>query len=220
MKRITLAAVSVVALLLLTVGASSASADTYTFNINTPNQALAPYTGPYASVLVTTNGTNTATVTFTSYAGFLLGSQGAADINVNPASTLVSITGTASSGFNGPSLTSGGSGNVSDFGTMNFTADEFDGWNYGLTSITFTLQKNSGNYGSANSILTANSDGFLAAAHIFVCGSNPCNASTGALVTGYAGNGSGPPVPDGGMTLMLLGGALVGLEALRRKVRA
>jgi hypothetical protein len=27
-------------------------------------------------------------------------------------------------------------------------------------------------------------------------------------------------VPDGGMTLMLLGGALVGLEALRRRVRA
>ena len=30
----------------------------------------------------------------------------------------------------------------------------------------------------------------------------------------------GGPVPDGGMTLMLLGGALVGLETLRRKLRA
>lgn len=28
------------------------------------------------------------------------------------------------------------------------------------------------------------------------------------------------PVPDGGSTLMLLGGALAGLEALRRKLRA
>jgi hypothetical protein len=36
-----------------------------------------------------------------------------------------------------------------------------------------------------------------------------------------AGLVNGPPsVPDGGMTLMLLGGALVGLEALRRRVRA
>jgi hypothetical protein len=30
----------------------------------------------------------------------------------------------------------------------------------------------------------------------------------------------GVKVPDGGMTLMLLGGALVGLGALRRKFRA
>jgi hypothetical protein len=36
-----------------------------------------------------------------------------------------------------------------------------------------------------------------------------------------AGVVHGPPsVPDGGMTLMLLGGALVGLEGLRRRVRA
>jgi hypothetical protein len=32
--------------------------------------------------------------------------------------------------------------------------------------------------------------------------------------------GTPSPVPDGGMTLMLLGGALVGLETLRRRVRA
>jgi hypothetical protein len=37
--------------------------------------------------------------------------------------------------------------------------------------------------------------------------------TTAGLVNGHS-------VPDGGMTLMLLGGALVGLEALRRRVRA
>lgn len=37
--------------------------------------------------------------------------------------------------------------------------------------------------------------------------------------TGPIGGSTGTAVPDGGVTLMLLGGALVGLESLRRKFR-
>jgi hypothetical protein len=37
---------------------------------------------------------------------------------------------------------------------------------------------------------------------------------------GPAGTGDRNPVPDGGTTLILLGGALVGLGALRRKFGA
>lgn len=46
--------------------------------------------------------------------------------------------------------------------------------------------------------------------------------TTPETTTGVPPNGTtfSAPVPDGGMTVMLLGGALVGLEALRRKVRA
>ena len=47
-----------------------------------------------------------------------------------------------------------------------------------------------------------------------LCGSGQtqCNGKTGLVdVSGT------PTVPDGGMTLMLLGGALVGLESLRRR---
>jgi hypothetical protein len=58
-----------------------------------------------------------------------------------------------------------------------------------------------------------------AAGNIFVA-----DILCGATVTGCAGN-TGPvdatptAVPDGGMTLMLLGGALVGFESLRRRLR-
>jgi hypothetical protein len=48
----------------------------------------------------------------------------------------------------------------------------------------------------------------------------------GATQTGCTGGLTGPvdvtapAVPDGGMTVMLLGGVLVGLETLRRRLRA
>ena len=44
---------------------------------------------------------------------------------------------------------------------------------------------------------------------------NPTRGTTGPI-----GGGTGASVPDGGMTLMLLGSVLVGVESLRRKFRA
>jgi hypothetical protein len=48
---------------------------------------------------------------------------------------------------------------------------------------------------------------------------NSATTGTGAGNTGPIGGGTGAHVPDGGMTLMLLGGGLVGLETLRRRLR-
>lgn len=49
--------------------------------------------------------------------------------------------------------------------------------------------------------------------------SNDTGAAQNQLVlTGGSGPFPHPPVPDGGMTIMLLGGALVGLGAMRRKL--
>jgi hypothetical protein len=62
---------------------------------------------------------------------------------------------------------------------------------------------------------TANANGNLFVADIF-CGSTQPSCTGG--LTGPV-DVSTPTAPDGGMTLMLLGGALVGLETLRRKFR-
>jgi hypothetical protein len=63
---------------------------------------------------------------------------------------------------------------------------------------------------------TPNANGNIFVADI-LCGSTQTGCSGGQ--TGDV-DVSTPSVPDGGMTLMLLGGAFIGLEALRRRVRA
>jgi VPDSG-CTERM motif len=72
----------------------------------------------------------------------------------------------------------------------------------------------SGTWANAGAVLLANVQGALAAAHIFVA-----QLIDGQLVnvnvTGFAANG-GAQVPDGGMTVMLLGMALGALGVVRR----
>jgi hypothetical protein len=79
-----------------------------------------------------------------------------------------------------------------------------------MTSLTFTVTN-----ATVAQLETANANGNLFVADI-LCGASQtqCGGLTGPVDV------SGPSVPDGGMTLMLLGGALVGLEGLRRRVRA
>jgi hypothetical protein len=94
--------------------------------------------------------------------------------------------------------------------------NSFDGFTHSSSTITFTLTNTSGTWGSAGDVLIANADGFDAAAHIFVT-TSPANASNSALATGFAAEtGGGISVPDGGMTVMLLGVALGALGMARR----
>jgi hypothetical protein len=78
-----------------------------------------------------------------------------------------------------------------------------------MTSLTFTVTN-----ATIAGLTTLNAAGNRFVADI-LCG---------PTVTGCAGNtgpvdNNTPAVPDGGMTLMLLGGALVGLQCLRRRFR-
>jgi hypothetical protein len=222
--RFTLAATGVVALLfLLTMGAPIASADVISFDLGTGNSAISGYTGPYATVEVDRTSTTVATITFTSLMNsgniYLLGDGGSVAVNVNAASwTLGSITGSnAGSGFTPGPWSNGGAGNEDGFGSFNQTINSFDGFTHSSDKIQFTLTNTSGTWADASQVLTGNTLGNIAAAHIFVT-SSPAMASNGASATGFAA-GDGKPVPDGGVTLMLLGGALVGLETLRRRLR-
>jgi len=179
-------------------------------------------------VTVTLVDNNTAKITFTAASNvsnmYLFGDGGSVGLNTNGAATLTagSITGITqpqASPTNNP-LTScnGGScftqttGNEDGFGSFNFVLDNFDGFQYAFSTITFTIDRNSGTWASEADVLTANNHGALAAAHIFVANADGTNTNS----TGYASN-SGTSVPDGGMTMSLLGLALGGLGFIQRR---
>ncbi len=204
--------------------ATRASADQVTYNISAPNTALGSLTPPYATVTVTLTSSTTATVTFTSLISngdlFLMGGNGAADVNVNASSWTIGnfvATNTAPSGsFTPGPLSDGGSANVSSFGVLNQQVDSFDGFQHSSTQITFVLTNTGGTWASASDVLTANSAGYLAAIHGFVCQASDC---TSVIVTGYAGNGgNGTPVPEPA-SIALFGSGLMTLAGMIRKRR-
>jgi hypothetical protein len=203
------------------LGLQQAKADTFSFNISAGNPAISGYAGPYASVTVNRTDSTHATITFTSLTAagniYLMGDGSSVAVNVNATSfTLGTITGTNSgTGFTPGPWTNGGSGNVDGWGVLNQTINSFDGFTHTSNVISFSLTNGSGTWGTAAQVLIANANGVFAAAHIYVTKS-PANAKNGALATGYAANGGGTQVPDGGTTVMLLGAALGALGIARR----
>ena len=206
------------------LGLQQAQADVFNFQLSQGNTALTAggFTGPYANVSVVTNGSIVAKVTFTSLTQtvggnsyiYLFGDGSSVAVNASAPSTIGGFVAATLPGFSAPQLSDGGAGNVDGFGTMNHTVNNFDGFSHATNSITLTLTKASGNWGLASTVLTANNQGAIAAAHIFVT-LNPPNQANGAVVTGFAAPG-GSIVPDGGTTVMLLGMALGALGMVRR----
>jgi VPDSG-CTERM motif len=189
---------------------------------STLDQANINFTGPYGTVTVTLIDSTHASITFTSGTNsgniYLFGDGGSVAVNLNATTfTVDSITGSNSgTGFTPGPYTFAGAGNEDGFGSFNLTINSFDGFTHSSDSITFTVTNTSGTWGSDADVLIANSDGFDAAAHIFVT-SSPANASNSALATGFAAeSGGGTGVPDGGTTVMLLGAALGALGMARR----
>jgi hypothetical protein len=202
------------------VGLQQAKADSISFNLSVGNSAISSYPGPYVSVTVNRTSSTSATITFTSLTAsgnaYLMGDGASVAVNVNATSwTLGTITGSNTGiGFSPGPYSNGGSGNVDGFGVLNQTINSFDGFTHSSSTIRFTLTNTSGNWLTAASVLVANANGAMAAAHIFVT-RLPVNAANGAVCTGFAANG-GAGVPDGGTTVMLLGAALGALAVVRR----
>jgi hypothetical protein len=214
-------------ILLLTMvvfGLQQAKADFISF-LDSPNDAISGFNGPYAKVVVHLVDSDTATVTFTSLTNggniYLLGDGSTAAVNVNASSfTITGISGSNSgTGFTpGPYSVANppGTSNISTFGDFNGVIDSFDGFTHSSDRVSFTLNNLTGTWSSVGDVLIANADGFDAAAHIFVT-SSPADASNTALATGFAGETGGTvTVPDGGATAMLMGVGLTTLGLVRR----
>jgi len=186
-----------------------------TYSLGAGNSAISGYPAPYGSASVSLVG-NTATIIFTaantaSYQ-YLFGDGGSVAVNVNGAFTLGAITGTQLPGFGPTTYSNGGAGNEDGFGSFNLTINSNGGYTTASKSITFTL---TGSWANEGSVLTANANGALVGAHIFVA-AFPANVKQGALTTGFAANGGAVNTPDGGTTVMLLGAALGVLGMARR----
>ena len=212
----------IAAVLIAIAGLGLQQANAFTSDLNAGNSAISGFTGPYGTVTITLVNNTTATVTFTSntVAGniYLFGDGGSVALNVNATTfTVGPVLGTnAGTGFTpGPLTAHIGSQNVDGLGTFNLSIDSFDGFTHTSDTVTFTLTDVSGTWASAANVITNNSSGFDAAAHIFVT-TSPANASNSALATGFAGEGPQTNVPDGGTTVMLLGAALGALGMARR----
>jgi hypothetical protein len=197
--------------------ASASHADV--ISISNPNSGISGYAGPYANVTYSLVDSNTATFTVTTLGSYLIGSQGTLGLNFNGAVSLSS----AISGNAGPTASCpyslGGAGNLNGFGSFNFTIDTFDGANCASSLLTFTVDLVSGTWANTAAILTANSTGSLAAAHIFAGCTIGTNGRRTCQATGYANQtGGGPPnqVPEP-QTLALLGLGLLGVAVARRK---
>ena len=199
-------------------------AQAYSFNLTTGNSAISPYPGPYATVVVNAVNSTTATITFTALDSsnnlysYLFGDGGSVGVNVNSTNFTVSGATCIATFTTCTILNTSGGGSEDGFGNFNYSMNLFDGYTNTATQISFTLTNNSGTWLlDGSNVLTANSNGALAAAHIFVADGATPNPNTPALATGYAANG-GSQVPDGGMTISLLGLALAGMGlGARRK---
>jgi hypothetical protein len=186
------------------------------------NDGINSYSPSYGTLTINLINSTHASVSFASNTvnghTYLFGGNNAFALQVNASSfTGGSFVGGRVGGFTG-SLSLGGAQNMNGFGLFNFSIADTDGFKDAFDHLTFTLTNSSGVWASAANVLSLNAKGYDAAGHVFV--SDLVNGKYKNLnATGFAAEGpSTTNVPDGGLTVMLLGTALGALGMVRRFV--
>ena len=162
--------------------------------------------GPFGTVNVSLSG-QTATITFTAAGvySFVDGSSAAVELNTS-SFTEAFVSETPSGGFKQFAFDQ----QVDGFGNFDLAVDQKNSAVH-VTSITFTVTNTdlANPWASDADVLAFNENGFDAAAHIFT--------PNGGGLTGFAAEGTGGHVPDGGATAALLGLGLAGLAGIRAR---
>ena len=243
--------------------ASTVSADVFEGSIFLldPNNPLANtnngsyFPGPFGTVTIDRTSSTTANITFEALTNgdfqYLFMDGNSAGLVLSSTDVTVSnLTGTTlNSNFTSPCASCIGNGDpsltyeiglaqVDGVGDYNFRIQNFDGYNWALETISFTLTLNSGTWDTAKSVIdnTQNVDTYLDSTtgllvtraswvegHIAVCDTTlgTCSPSIAAVQTGFAGGAAGPSRVAEPATAILMGaGFLVaGVVGRRLKVR-
>jgi hypothetical protein len=187
----------------LLCAAPMAGAAPLVIDLTVPDAALVPYSSPYGTVTIDLTSATTATVTFAAWPSstYLFGGAGSTDLNVNA----TGFTATGLTGYTTPTISYFSNGAVSQFGKLNLQIDNFDGFGDASTPMSFLLTNTGGTWSSVNDVLVNDATGYMAAGHIFV----PNATGSAAIMTGFAGNGEIPAVPEPA-SMLLLGSGLLG----------
>ena len=223
MKR-NLASVTGAAALLVTgllLTAAPARADTFTFtSCHISGDCTTP--GTFGTVTLVQSGTSVNfTVALANGNRFVETGAGGGELFLfndtlsgSTITTIASVPTTPAGGLSGftnlPPVMADGTGTWTASVECTVASDCNGGSAPTMTSLTFTVTN-----ATLAQLETANANGNIFVADIL------CSATQVGCTTGLTGpvDVERAAVPDGGMTLMLLGGALVGFESLRRRLR-
>jgi len=210
-------------LLLLTLGATPAAADTVSFDLNISNGNILPPAASYGTVTLTLNGDGSINVSVVGAAGYgFFGHSGDMfgfneSIAGDPAVNILNASAGVVVAPNPNTVCSGGGCQLDGFGKFEFMVGGPTG-SSPLGSFSFDVYQVSGSFLTAYDLVELSTGGGSGTPH-FAAHVSPINGCAEGVrnCTGWAGDGT-TPVPEPA-SLTLFGSGLVALAGMIRRRR-